>query len=52
VPYVGVIGDQEMSQNKIALKSPKHGDFGARDINEVKTVLQKEINSRSADPGF
>jgi threonyl-tRNA synthetase len=52
VPYIGVIGDQEMAQNKVALKSPKHGDFGARDLNEVKSVLLKEIQARSAEPGF
>ena len=52
VPYVAVVGDQEVAARKLAIKSPKFGDFGARPVEEVFQVLQKEISSRSADSGF
>jgi len=52
VPYVAVVGDQEVAANKLAIKSPKFGDFGARSVDEVFQILQKEISSRSPDSGF
>lgn len=52
VPYIGVIGDKEVETNSVALKSPKHGDFGSRPIDEVKEVLFREIRTRHPEPLF
>ncbi|MDB5038433.1 MAG: thrS [Bacteriovoracaceae bacterium] len=50
VPYIAVIGDKEIEAKSLALKSPKHGDFGVRSINEFVETILKEIKTRSQTP--
>lgn len=52
VPYVGVVGDQEMEQNTIAIKSPKFGDFGSHSVQEVTEALLEEVSSRRNEPAL
>lgn len=52
VPYIGVVGDKEMEAQAIALKSPKHGDYGVRRVAEVVETLCQEVESRSLEPLF
>lgn len=50
VPYIAVIGDKEIQANSLAIKSPKHGDFGLQSVEKVSDILTKEIASRSLTP--
>lgn len=52
VPYIAVIGDKEIEAQSIALKSPKHGDFGVIKVEDFVATVKKEINERSANPSF
>lgn len=50
VPYIAVVGDQEVENKTLAIKSPKHGDFGSKSIGELQEKLLWEVRSRSIDP--
>lgn len=45
VPYIGVIGDKEAAANSVALKSPKHGDFGVVSNSQLLETLHNEVRS-------
>lgn len=50
VPYIAVIGDKEIAANSVAIKSPKHGDYGFQPIEKVVEILSKESATRSPTP--
>lgn len=50
VPYIAVIGDREMQAESLALKSPKHGDFGVKTLAATRDTLLQEIRERSSAP--
>lgn len=52
VPYIGVVGDKEMEEKSIAIKSPKHGDFGNKNVDDILDTLNEEIRTRSTEPLF
>jgi len=52
VPYIGVVGDQEVQNHSIALKSPKYGDFGVLPVDEVQEKLFSEVKNRAAESSF
>lgn len=52
LPYVAVVGDKELEEKSLAIKSPKFGDYGTRSVDEVESVLSKEIAQRSLEPLF
>lgn len=47
IPYMLVIGDKEMENNKVAVRSRKDGDLGAMDVDEFIKSLMEEINTKS-----
>ena len=52
VPYIGVIGDKEMADDSVALKSPKFGDFGVIKRSAIISALENEIKIRATAPSF
>jgi len=47
IPYMLVIGDKEMENNKVAVRSRKNGDLGAMDVDVFTKTLMEEINTKS-----
>jgi threonyl-tRNA synthetase len=47
IPYMLVIGDKEMENNKVAVRSRKEGDLGAMDVDVFIQKLMDEINTKA-----
>ena len=47
IPYMLVIGDKEMENNQVAVRSRKEGDLGAMDVNAFIAKLTEEIESKA-----
>jgi threonyl-tRNA synthetase len=47
VPYMLVLGDQELENNNVAVRHRKHGDLGTMSLNEFKDKITAEKQSRS-----
>ncbi|MBU0580810.1 MAG: threonine--tRNA ligase [Candidatus Margulisbacteria bacterium] len=45
VPYMFIIGDKEVKDKKVALRSRKEGDLGAKSLKAILRILQSEIDS-------
>ncbi len=50
VPYMLVIGEKEMSENKIAVRRQGKGDLGVKGIEEFIAEVRKEIIERVPNP--
>ena len=46
IPYMLVLGDEEMAENKISVRHRKLGDLGKMDLNDFIDSLHKEINTK------
>ncbi|MDD2432316.1 MAG: threonine--tRNA ligase [Clostridia bacterium] len=46
IPYMLVVGDKEMEEGTVALRTRKEGDQGTVDFGEFKKVLQVEIEKK------
>lgn len=49
VPYMFVVGEKEMNENKVAVRRQGKGDLGSMDINTVINQLKHEIATRSSE---
>ena len=49
VPYMFVVGEKEVSENKVAVRRQGKGDKGARLVDEVISELKYEIKERKSD---
>lgn len=47
VPYILVLGDKEMEDGAVAVRSRKDGDIGARPLNEFIEQVRSEIVNKS-----
>ncbi|HAA24555.1 MAG TPA: threonine--tRNA ligase [Ruminiclostridium sp.] len=47
IPYMLVIGDREMQNVQVAVRSRKEGDLGVMDTNDFINKLTTEINTRA-----
>ncbi len=47
VPYMLVVGDKEMENSQVAVRSRKEGDLGAMDVNAFIQKLTEEIAARA-----
>jgi threonyl-tRNA synthetase len=47
IPYMLVIGDKEMENNKVAVRSRKEGDLGAMNVDVFIQKLIDEINTKA-----
>ena len=50
VPYMLVIGEKEMNENKVAVRRQGKGDLGLKGIEEFITEVKKEIIERAPNP--
>jgi len=46
VPFMLIVGEKEMSENKVSVRKQGKGDLGARSIDELIGGLKEEIRSR------
>ncbi|WP_392486666.1 threonine--tRNA ligase [Haloimpatiens sp. FM7315] len=46
IPYMLVIGDKEMAEGKVAVRSRKDGDLGAMSVEEFVNKLQAEVDNK------
>jgi threonyl-tRNA synthetase len=49
VPYMLVVGEKEMNENKVAVRRQGKGDAGVKGIDEFLTELTAEIKERRAE---
>ena len=49
VPYMLVVGEKEMNENKVAVRRQGKGDAGVKAIDEFLTELTAEIKERRAE---
>ena len=49
IPYMLVIGDKEMSEEKVAVRNRKQGDMGAMDLSEFMLKIKAEIDIKISD---
>ena len=49
VPYMIVLGDNEVNENKVSVRSRKKGDMGSMDAKEFIKLILKEIKEKSKD---
>ncbi|GAA0718318.1 threonine--tRNA ligase [Clostridium malenominatum] len=47
IPYMIVIGDKEMAEEKVAVRSRKGGDLGSMDLSQFISQLTEEINNKN-----
>jgi threonyl-tRNA synthetase len=50
VPYMLVVGEKEMNENKVAVRRQGKGDLGAKGIEEFIAEVRKEIIERAPNP--
>src|ERR1700754_1777592 len=50
VPYMLVVGEKEMNDNKVAVRRQGKGDLGVRGIEEFIAEVTKEIKERAPNP--
>ncbi len=46
IPYVIIIGDKEVNQNKVSLRKLSEGDLGQFEVDDFIRLLQKEISQK------
>ena len=49
IPYMLVVGDKEMTEEKISIRSRKGGDLGKMDLKEFMLKLGKEVEEKIND---
>ena len=49
VPYMFVVGEKEMNENKISVRRQGKGDLGAMDVDTMINQLRQEIKTRKSD---
>lgn len=50
VPYMLVVGEKEMNENKVAVRRQGKGDLGVQGIEEFITQIKNEIKERLPNP--
>ena len=48
VPYMLIIGEKEMSENKVSVRRQGEGDKGSQDLREFVVAMQNEIRDRNS----
>jgi len=49
VPYMFVVGEKEMNDNRVAVRRQGKGDLGAKSVDEILNELVVEIKERKAE---
>ncbi|MBS1660984.1 MAG: threonine--tRNA ligase, partial [Bacteroidetes bacterium] len=50
VPYMLVVGEKEMNENKVAVRRQGKGDLGSQSVDEFITQIKAEIKERVPNP--
>ena len=50
VPYMLVVGEKEMNDNKVAVRRQGVGDLGVKGVDEFIAEISKEIKERTPNP--
>jgi threonyl-tRNA synthetase len=49
VPYMLVVGEKEMNENKVAVRRQGKGDMGVKSVDEFIGELTNEIKERRSE---
>jgi len=49
VPYMLVVGEREMNENKVAVRRQGKGDLGVKDLSEFLNEIKIEVEERKAE---
>ena len=49
VPYMLVVGEKEMNENKVAVRRQGKGDLGVKDVSEFLNEIKIEVRERKAE---
>jgi threonyl-tRNA synthetase len=49
IPYMLVIGEKEMNDGAVAVRSRKNGDLGAKPVDEFLALAKEQVDSFSKD---
>lgn len=49
VPYMFVVGEKEMNENKVSVRRQGKGDLGAVEVDTIINQLKQEIKTRKSD---
>ena len=49
VPYMLVVGEKEMNENKVAVRRQGKGDLGVKDVSEFLNEIKVEVQERKAE---
>ena len=49
VPYMLVVGEKEMNENKVAVRRQGKGDIGVKDVSEFLNEIKIEVQERKAE---
>lgn len=47
IPYMFIVGDREMNENKVSVRTRKGTDLGPKDVDQVLSIVVEEIKTRS-----
>lgn len=47
IPYMVIIGDKEIQENKLAVRSKKDGDLGSMSFEEFVKIISEEIETKA-----
>lgn len=48
IPYMAVVGEKEMAENKLALRRQGKGDIGVQTVDEFLNLISEEIRERKS----
>ncbi len=48
IPYMAVVGEKEMAENKLALRRQGKGDIGVQSVDEFLNLITEEIRERKS----
>ncbi|MTN08258.1 threonine--tRNA ligase, partial [Turicibacter sanguinis] len=47
VPYMLIVGEKELNENKVSVRSRDNGEMGAMDVEEFIANVLKEVEERT-----
>jgi threonyl-tRNA synthetase len=49
VPYMLVIGEKEVAENKVAVRRQSKGDLGAKSVDDFLAEIVEEVKERRSE---
>ncbi len=47
VPYMLIVGDNEVNEGTVSIRSRKNGDLGAKSVEEFIAIIEEEVRTRA-----